>query len=82
MKKLVFALSICLMCAVPALACDCDTASAIQHGYKDRLNRPFNEYNQPSQDKAKKPEVKAPGQQANPGQQAAPQQGGPKEEVR
>ena len=81
MKKLVFVLFLSLMYAAPALACDCDTASAIQHGYQDRLHRPFVDYNQPSQEKAKKPEVKTQ-QQANPQQQTAPQQGGLKEEVK
>ena len=81
MKKFVLVLFLSLVYAVPALACDCDTASAVQQGYQDRLHRPFVDYNQPSQEKAKKPEVKTQ-QQANPGQQAAPQQGGLKEEVK
>ena len=81
MKKFVIVLFLSLVYAAPALACDCDTASAIQQGYQDRLHRPFVDYNQPSQEKAKKPEVKTQ-QQANPGQQAAPQQAGQKEEVK
>jgi hypothetical protein len=81
MKKIVIVLFLSLVYAAPALACDCDTASAIQQGYQDRLHRPFVDYNQPSQEKAKKPEVKTQ-QQTNPGQQAAPQQGGLKEEVK
>lgn len=81
MKKLIFAVLLIAVYAAPALACDCDTASAIQQGYQDRLHRPFVDFNQPSQEKAKKPEVKTQ-QQANPGQQTAPQQGGLKEEVK
>ncbi len=80
-KKFVFVMFLVGACAAPAFACDCDTASAVQQGYQDRLHRPFVDFNQPSQEKAKKPEVKTQQQQA-PQQQAVPQQGGLKEEVK
>jgi hypothetical protein len=74
MKKLVLGLALLSIYAAPVLACDCDTAFAIQHGYPDRLHRPFAGDQQSSGEKAKKPEVKAPKQETT------PQQGGQKEE--
>ncbi len=82
MKKLFLVLLLMSVWALPALACDCDTASAVQQGYQDRLHRPFVDFNQPAQDKTKKPDSKTQTQQPNPGQQAAPQQDGSKQEVR
>jgi len=76
MKKLVFGIVLIFICSAPVLACDCDTASAIQQGYQDRLHRPFANDPQPSGEKAKKPEAKAPKQETT------PQQGGQKEEVK
>jgi hypothetical protein len=74
MKKLVLGLALILIYAAPVLACDCDTASAVQQGYQDRLHRAFLNDPQSSGEKAKKPEAKAPKQETT------PQQGGLKEE--
>ena len=76
MKKLVLGLALIFIYAAPVLACDCDTAAAIQMGYQDRLHRPFAGDQQSSGEKTKKPEAKAPKQEAT------PQQGGQKEETK
>ena len=74
MKKLILGLALIFISSVPVLACDCDTASAIQHGYQDRLHRAWPGDPQLSAEKTKKPEVNAPKQETT------PQQGGQKEE--
>jgi hypothetical protein len=44
MKKLLvigLGLSLLFFYALPAIACDCDTAAALQLGLKDRLHQPW-----------------------------------------
>ena len=69
MKKLLaigLALSLLLFFALPLFACDCDTATAVLTGMKDRLHQPWPGDPERAQGKTKSTEVNGPKQESQP----------------
>ena len=69
MKKLLaigLALSLLLFFALPLLACDCDTATAVLTGMKDRLHQPWPGDPEHAQGKTKSTEVGGLKQESQP----------------